>query len=58
MIRSVANLTRADGEDFMSVAEELPIITTVTPMRLEDANEALDQMRTGRLKGAAVLVPT
>ena len=45
MIRSVANLTRADGEDFMRVAEELPIITTVTPMPLEDANEALDQMR-------------
>ena len=57
MVRSVANLTRADGEDFMRVAEELPIITTVTPMRLEDANEALDEMRAGRLKGAAVLVP-
>ncbi len=57
MVRSVANLTRADGEDFMRVAEELPIITSVTPMRLEDANEALDEMRAGRLEGAAVLVP-
>lgn len=57
MVRSVANLTRADGEDFMRVAEEVPIITTVTPMKLEDANEALDEMRAGRLNGAAVLVP-
>ena len=56
MIRSVANLTRADGEDFMRVAEELPIITTVTRVPLEDANDALDQMRNGRLNGAAVLV--
>lgn len=57
MVRSVANLTRADGEDFMRVAEELPIITTVTPMPLEAANDALDEMRAGKLKGAAVLVP-
>ncbi|HET7715200.1 MAG TPA: zinc-dependent alcohol dehydrogenase family protein [Bauldia sp.] len=57
MIRSVANLTRADGEDFMRVAEELPIITTVAPLPLEQANEALDEMRAGQLKGAAVLVP-
>ncbi len=55
-IRSVANLTRADGEDFMRVAEEVPIITMVTPMPLESANEALEQMREGRLEGAAVLV--
>ncbi|MBN9022412.1 MAG: zinc-dependent alcohol dehydrogenase family protein [Rhizobiales bacterium] len=55
-LRSVANLTRADAEDFMRVAEELPIITMVTPMPLEDANDALDQMREGRLEGAAVLV--
>ena len=57
VLRSVANLTRADGEDFMRVAEELPIITTVTPMPLEAANDALDEMRAGKLKGAAVLVP-
>jgi propanol-preferring alcohol dehydrogenase len=57
MVRSVANLTRADGEDFMRVAEEVPIITTVTAMPLEAANEALDALRTGGIKGAAVLVP-
>ena len=57
MVRSVANLTRADGEDFMRVAEEVPIITAVTPMPLESANEALERMREGRLEGAAVLVP-
>jgi len=55
-VRSVANLTRADGEDFMRVADEVPIITMVTPMPLESANEALDMMRAGRLEGAAVLV--
>ncbi len=57
MVRSVANLTRADGEDFMRIAEELPIITTVTPVPLEQANDALDQLRAGELSGAAVLVP-
>jgi alcohol dehydrogenase, propanol-preferring len=57
MVRSVANLTRADGEDFMRIAEELPIITTVTPMPLEAANEALDRLRNGELQGAAVLIP-
>lgn len=55
-IRSVANLTRADGEDFMRVAEEVPIITMVTRMPLASANEALERMREGRLEGAAVLV--
>ncbi len=55
-LRSVANLTRADGEDFMRVAEEVPIITMVSPMPLEAANDALDAMREGRLEGAAVLV--
>ena len=56
-VRSVANLTRADGEDFMRVAEEVPIITAVSPVPLESANDALDEMRAGRLEGAAVLVP-
>lgn len=57
MVRSVANLTRADGEDFMRIADEIPIRTTVTPMPLDMANEALDQLRSGDIQGAAVLVP-
>jgi propanol-preferring alcohol dehydrogenase len=56
-IRSVANLTRADGEDFMKVAAEAPIRTSVTPFPLDRANEALDALRHGRLQGAAVLIP-
>ncbi len=57
VVRSVANLTRADGEDFMRLAEEAPIRTTVVPFPLEEANEALRRLREGRLTGAAVLVP-
>ena len=57
VVRSVANLTRADGEDFMRLAEEAPIRTTVVPFPLEQANEALQRLREGRLTGAAVLVP-
>ena len=56
-IVSVANLTRADGERFMSVAARLPIRTAVRTYRLEQANEALGDLRAGRLSGAAVLVP-
>ena len=56
-IRSVANLTRADGEAFMHVAPEVPVRTHVTRYRLEDANTALEDLRAGRLSGAAVLVP-
>ena len=56
-ISSVANLTRRDGEEFLALAPEVPVRTHVTPYRLAEANEALDAMRTGRLRGAAVLVP-
>lgn len=56
-IRSVANLTREDGTDFMQVAAAAPIHTSVTPFPLEQANEALDALRHGRLQGAAVLIP-
>jgi propanol-preferring alcohol dehydrogenase len=56
-VRSVANLTRADGEDFMHLAEAAPIETTVTEFPLVDANEAIAQLRAGALTGAAVLVP-
>jgi propanol-preferring alcohol dehydrogenase len=57
MIRSVANLTRRDAEDFLAIAPKANVQTHVTTYRLEDANQALDELRTGRLQGAAVLLP-
>ena len=56
-IESVANLTRADGERFMELAARVPIRTSVRTYPLEQANEALSDLREGRLEGAAVLVP-
>lgn len=56
-ICSVANLTRADGEEFLKLAMKIPVHTSAVPFRLEQANEALDCLRGGRLTGAAVLVP-
>jgi propanol-preferring alcohol dehydrogenase len=56
VIRSVANLTRQDGEEFLAIASQVPVKTEVTPFRLEQANEALDRLRKGQLTGAAVLV--
>jgi propanol-preferring alcohol dehydrogenase len=55
MIVSVANLTRQDGIDFFDIAPRIPVKTTVTPYPLEDANRALDDLREGRVEGAAVL---
>jgi propanol-preferring alcohol dehydrogenase len=57
IIRSVANLTRADAREFLAVAAETPIRTRVRTYPLADANRALDDLRHGRLSGAAVLVP-
>ena len=54
-IKSVANLTRRDGEEFMALAPKVPVKTHVEEYRLEQANEALEDLRTGRLSGAAVL---
>ncbi|MEE4146585.1 MAG: zinc-dependent alcohol dehydrogenase family protein [Halieaceae bacterium] len=56
-ICSVANLTRQDGLDFLPLAAAIPVSTTVHPYPLEQANEALDDLRHGRFNGAAVLVP-
>ena len=56
-IRSVANLTRADAEAFLEVARQAAVSTHVTTYRLEEANEALADLRSGRLQGAAVLTP-
>jgi alcohol dehydrogenase, propanol-preferring len=55
-IRSVANLTRRDGQEFLTLAPEVPVQTEVELFQLEEANEALDRLRSGRIRGAAVLV--
>jgi propanol-preferring alcohol dehydrogenase len=52
---SVANLTRQDGEEFLSLASRIPVRTTVETFPLEMANEALERLRSGRLDGSAVL---
>jgi len=57
VIRSVANLTRKDGEEFFELAAQAPITTSTTTFALEQANEALEALRSGRITGAAVLVP-
>jgi propanol-preferring alcohol dehydrogenase len=56
-IVSVANLTRKDAADFMAIAPKVPVRTHIELFSLGDANEALHRLRTGRLRGAAVLVP-
>ena len=55
VLRSVANLTRADGNEFLRLAPTIPIETRVTVYKLEEANEALDDMRQGRLHGSGVI---
>jgi len=57
ILRSVANLTRADGTEFLQLAPRVPIRTHVTTYPLEAANDALADLRSGRLTGAAVVVP-
>jgi propanol-preferring alcohol dehydrogenase len=56
-IRSVANLTRRDAEEFLALAPQVPVRTAVTPYALAQANDALAALRGGRLTGAAVLIP-
>jgi alcohol dehydrogenase, propanol-preferring len=56
-VRSVANLTRTDAEEFLTLAPQVPVGTAVRPYPLADANRALDDLRAGRLRGAAVLLP-
>lgn len=55
VVRSVANLTRQDGHEFLTLAPEIPVCTEVQVFTLEEANEALERLRTGRIRGAAVL---
>jgi propanol-preferring alcohol dehydrogenase len=56
-IVSVANLTRKDGDDFLALAPQVPIRTTITTYPLEQAEQALDDLRAGRFEGTAVLIP-
>ncbi len=56
-VRSVANLTRRDGEEFLALAPRVPVRSTVETFPLEQANEAMDRLRAGRITGAAVLLP-
>lgn len=55
VVRSVANLTRRDGEEFLALAARIPVTCETVTYPLERANEALDDLRAGRLRGAAVL---
>jgi propanol-preferring alcohol dehydrogenase len=57
VLRSVANLTRDDAREFLALAPKIPVKTSVTPMPLHAANEALERLRQGELTGAAVLIP-
>ena len=57
VVRSVANMTRKDGEEFLPIAQKAGVRTTTTSFSLDEANDALAQLREGRFEGAAVIVP-
>ena len=57
VLRSVANLTRADAEEVLALAPDVPVTTQVQRYALADANRALDDLRAGRVRGAVVVVP-
>ena len=54
-VRSVANLTRRDGEEFLALAPRVPVRTEIQRFPLDRANDALDRLRRGAIRGAAVL---
>jgi propanol-preferring alcohol dehydrogenase len=56
VLRSVANLTRRDGEEFLALAPRVPVRTEVQTFALEQANEALEALRRGTIRGAGVLL--
>jgi alcohol dehydrogenase, propanol-preferring len=56
-VRSVANLTRRDGEEFLALAPQVPVRTVVEELPLAQANEALERVRSGQVRGSLVLVP-
>jgi alcohol dehydrogenase, propanol-preferring len=55
-VRSVANLTRRDGEEFLDLASRVPVRTEIQTFPLAEANEALKRLRQGHIRGAAVLL--
>jgi len=57
VVRSVANLTRRDGEEFFKIAPQVPVKTATETFALDAANDALSRLRAGEITGAAVLVP-
>jgi propanol-preferring alcohol dehydrogenase len=57
VVRSVANLTRRDGEEFLRLAGRIPLRIAAESLPLERANEGLDRLRSSRVRGAAVLIP-
>jgi propanol-preferring alcohol dehydrogenase len=57
IVRSVANLTREDAKEFLDIAAKTPLHIETTTFPLSEASKALDQLRRGRLHGAAVLIP-
>jgi propanol-preferring alcohol dehydrogenase len=57
ILRSVANLTRRDGEEFLALAPRVPVRTQVETFPLEQANDALEKLRSGAVRGALVIVP-
>ena len=56
-VRSIANLTRSDAEEFLAFAPRVPVVTQVETFPLEQANEALSKLRSGNVQGSLVLVP-
>jgi propanol-preferring alcohol dehydrogenase len=56
VLRSVANLTRRDGKELLALAPQIPVRTTVEMFPLAEAERALDALRAGKIRGAAVLV--
>jgi propanol-preferring alcohol dehydrogenase len=56
ILRSVANLTRADGDDYLKLAPNIPVKTSTQSFKLHEANEAINALRNGKIHGAAVLV--
>jgi propanol-preferring alcohol dehydrogenase len=57
VLRSVANLTRRDGEELLAIAAQVPVRVDVETYALQEANDALDRLRRGEVRGAAVLIP-
>lgn len=55
MLRSVANLTRADAEEFLELAPQVPVRTRVNEFALDEAEAALNLLRAGKIEGAAVI---